>query len=176
MCKFTILFQKLIDRHIPAIVVRLLIFVYEDQQGFIMWNGVRSSSFSITNGTRQGSVLPPTLFSVYIDDLLKQLRNGCHIDGLWVEAAGYADDLVLLAPSRTTMQSMLYVCEQFARSHNLQFSTNPVPALSKSKCIYMCGSEDPVYAKSCLVRTYLGGSMEPILNMNYMKCVIWIWM
>ena len=56
----------------------------------------------ITNGTRQGSVLSPTLFSVYLDDLLQELRHlgvGCHVGGVWVGAAGYADDLILLAPS-----------------------------------------------------------------------------
>ena len=113
-----------------------------------MWDGIRSSSFRITNGTRQGSVLSPTLFSVYLDDLIKELRLlgfGCHVGGAWVGAAGYADDLILLAPSRTAMQRMLKVCEVYAESHNLQFSTNPIPSLSKTKCIFMCGYENPVY-------------------------------
>ena len=40
-----------------------------------MWNGTKSDYFNILNGTRQGSVLSPTLFSVYIDDLLQELRR-----------------------------------------------------------------------------------------------------
>ena len=85
MCKFSTLFQKLIDRKLPSIVIRMLICVYEEQRGFTVWNGVKSTYFHISNGTRQGSVLSPTLFSVYIDDLLKELRragNGCHIGGI----------------------------------------------------------------------------------------------
>ena len=91
------------------------------------WDGVRSSTFSITNGTRQGSVLSPCLFSVYLDDLLKELRHmglGCHMGGMWVGAAGYADDLILLAPSRTAMQHMLKACDKCAAEINLQFSTS----------------------------------------------------
>ena len=151
MCKFSTLFQKLIDRKMPSIVIRMLICVYVEQRGFTVWNGVKSTYFDISNRTRQGSVLSPTLFSVYIDDLLKELRragNGCHIGGIWVGAAGYADDLVLIAPSRSAMQSMLNICELYAQCHNLQYSTNPVPALSKSKCIFMCGSTDKVYPKA----------------------------
>ena len=124
-CKFSTLFQKLIDRDLPPIVVRLLAYVYEEQEGCVVWNGIRSSSFKITNGTRQGSVLSPTLFSVYLDDLLGELRLlglGCHMGGAWVGAAGYADDLILLAPSRTAMQRMLKVCEVYADEHNLQFT------------------------------------------------------
>ena len=99
-CVFSALFSKLIDRNLPPIVVRALVCVHEEQQGCASWSGTRSSTFSITNGTRQGSVLSPTLFSVYLDDLLKELRLlgvGCHMGGVWVGAAGYADDLILLA-------------------------------------------------------------------------------
>ena len=79
-------------------MIRLLAYVYEEQAGCVRWDDIRSSEFSITNGTRQGSVLSPTLFSVYLDDLLKELRHlglGCHVGGVWVGAAGYADDLIL---------------------------------------------------------------------------------
>ena len=34
---------------------------------------------------------------------------------------------------------MLKVCESYGKEHNLQFSTDPVPSKSKSKCLYMCG-------------------------------------
>ena len=51
----------------------------------------------------------------------------------------FADDLFLLAPSRTAAAMMLEVCEQYALQHNLMFSTDPNPAKSKSKCIYFTG-------------------------------------
>ena len=124
-CQFSSLFSKLMDRNLPPIVIRVLVYVYEEQEGCVKWSGVRSASFSITNGTRQGSVLSPTLFSVYLDELLKELRLlgvGCHMGGAWVGATGYADDLILLAPSRTAMKKMLRVCEIYADIYNLQFS------------------------------------------------------
>ena len=59
-----------------------------------------SPLFSVTNGVRQGGVLSPILFTVYLDDLLSSLKNGigCHWDGLFVGAAFYADDIAPLAP------------------------------------------------------------------------------
>ena len=142
MCEFLALFQKLRKRKVPSIVLRTLIFVYEQQSAWVRWGNAKSDCFSITNGTRQGSVLSPAFFSVYIDDLLVKLRQlgvGCHIGDMFFGAAGFADDLILLAPCRKAMEMMLELCENFAKDNNLQFSTDTNPAKSKSKCIYMCG-------------------------------------
>ena len=70
---------------------------------------------------------------------LRQLGLGCHLGGWWYGAACFADDLFLLAPSRTAANMMLETCEQYAEQHNLEFSTDPNPSKSKSKCIYFTG-------------------------------------
>ena len=141
-CLFDKLFDKLIDRNLPAIVIRTLVYVYEEQEGCVKLQDMKSATFRIINGTRQGSVLSPALFAVYLDGLLQQLRQlgvGCHIGGWWYGAACFADDLFLLAPSRTAAVMMLETCEQYALQHNLQFSTDPNPSKSKSKCLYFTG-------------------------------------
>ena len=51
-CQFSTLFTRLIDRGMPAIVVRVIIFVYEEQYAWVMWGGSRSSLFPMVNGTR----------------------------------------------------------------------------------------------------------------------------
>ena len=142
MCEFSTLFRKLKEKNLPSIVIRTLMFVYEQQTAWVKWGDSKSSCFGITNGTRQGSVLSPAFFAIYIDDLLKRLRLlgvGCHVGEKFLGAAGFADDIVLLAPSRGAMELMLATCEEFAAENNLKFSTDPDPKKSKTKCIYMCG-------------------------------------
>ena len=142
MVKFSTLFKKLAVVGVPPIIVRVLAFVYEEQFAWVKWGRSKSKQFSIVNGTRQGSVLSPSLFSLYMDELLGELRRlgvGCHISGVFFGAALYADDLVLISPSRNAMQKMLSVCERYAEDQNLVFSTDPNPELSKTKCLYMVG-------------------------------------
>ena len=179
-CVYSSLFTKLLEKEVPPIVIRVLVCVYEEQQGCVTWSGVRSSSFPIRNGTRQGSVLSPCLFSVYVDDLLKRLRHlglGCHMGGMWVGAAGYADDLILLAPSRTAMQQMLNVCFEYAAEFNLKFSTDPNPNLSKTKCLYMCGHMGQDYPLALNLgdhelpwvehASHLGHELHQMCNMDF---------
>ena len=45
------------------------------------------------------------------------------------------------------MSQMVKICEEFGLKNNLKFSTDPNPAKSKTKCLYMCGPKvrQPVY-------------------------------
>ena len=120
----------------PAIVVRVIIFVYEEQYAWVKWGGSRSSLFPMVNGTRQGSILSPALFALYVDELLVELRSlgiGCKVAGVYMGAVGFCDDLLLLAPTRDGMQVMLDTCQRFALKYNLKFSTDPNPVKSKTR-------------------------------------------
>ena len=75
------LFDKLLNRVVPLCLVRLLMFWFSNQDYIVKWNNLHSSSFKVTNGVRQGGILSPRLFAVYVDALSKRLKQsnvGCH--------------------------------------------------------------------------------------------------
>ena len=45
---------------------------------------------------------------------------GCDMCGLWVGAAGYADDLIFLAPSRSAMKKIIFFVKT-CNSPQIQF-------------------------------------------------------
>ena len=72
----------------------------------VRWNKSLSDPFYVSNGVRQGGVLSPVLFSVYLDGFLQKLADsgvGCHWGNLFAAAVCYADDIVLLAPSPSSL-------------------------------------------------------------------------
>ena len=81
----------------------------------------------MSNGVRQGSVISPHLFAVYLDGLLLELCNsgvGCYWGCSFAGGFSYADDVVLLAPSASALRIMLNICCTFSVAHKLEFNAN----------------------------------------------------
>jgi hypothetical protein len=79
----------------------------------VKWGTAVSFKFNVSNGVRQGGVLSPTLFTLYMDDLNERLNAtivGCHIADKCVNNLWYADDAALLSPSVRSMNTLLKVC------------------------------------------------------------------
>ena len=75
---------------------------------------------------RQGGVLSPISFSVYVEDLLQKLHAsnfGCSIAGLCLNSIMYADDLILLSLSVTELQHMVDLC--VCELNDVHLSVNP---------------------------------------------------
>jgi len=100
---------------------------------------VFSLHFTVSNGVKQGGVLSPVLFCVYIDSLLDSLAEsgvGCFIGRVFVGALVYTDNIVLLSHTAATgMRTLLHVCDVFAND----FSA--VSNAAKSKCLTVYGSK-----------------------------------
>ena len=138
MVRHGILFKKLIERKVPLIHLRLLLFMYISQKAVVKWKGLLSTPFSIFNGVKQGAVISAVFFCIYTDDMIKELKknqDGCWIDNHYLGIIAYADDIVLLAPSIDSLQKMIDTCSNYASRHNLKFSTNENVQKSKTKCM-----------------------------------------
>ena len=136
-----LLFMKLMERHTPTFIVKFLRNWYKEQDLYVKWNSSKSASFKTSNGVRQGSVLSPALFNVYVDDLItgsEQSGVGVRINGRFSGGIAYADDLSLLSTSREGMQRLLQICESFATDHCLKFNIQKSKSISfrKRRSIY----------------------------------------
>ena len=81
----------------------------------------------VSNGVRQGGVLSPYLFVVYLDDLSNELNNikaGCYIGEVLLNHLMFADDICVFCPSVRWLQRILDVCQTYAESHGIIFNCN----------------------------------------------------
>jgi hypothetical protein len=119
---YWVLFERLMKRNIPLILVRFLMVWFCSQEFFERWGNCLSDPFSACNGVRQGGILSPLFFNVYMDDLstiLNMSKVGCIMNGVKCNHLMYADDLVLLAPSARALQTLLKTCDLFAVDNDI---------------------------------------------------------
>ena len=134
------LYKKLLDRKAPLCFVLLLMNWYSKVHCAVRWNGFMGEWFPILCGVRQGGVLSPYLFSVYVNDLIFELRNsgsGAHIGKLLIGCVLYADDIVLMSPSCRGLQRLVRICEQYGLKWDIKF--NPC----KSQVVTFGGTNPP---------------------------------
>ena len=110
------LFLKLIARGVPKILLDLVIFWYSHLKCRVNWDNSYSEWFSVKAGVRQGGILSPDFYCLYVEDLvniLKAKNVGCHILSVFLAALIYADDMALLSPSVKGLCILLEACNDY---------------------------------------------------------------
>ena len=100
--------------------------MYTNQSLCVKWDTEISRKFSLQNSVKQGGILSPIMFTVYMDVLLnlKKAILGCHIGDLFIGALGYADDVVIIAPTIYSLKSMLHIYDDFGKEFHVKFNSN----------------------------------------------------
>ena len=104
------LFKLLQKKGLCPVIIRFLIKMYTCQKLRIKWGNELSPEIPVSNGVKQGGVLSPILFCIYIDKLLQRLKvsgYGCHIGDIFFGALGYTDDVTLLASRLSSLKCSL---------------------------------------------------------------------
>ena len=128
----SLLGKIMIQRGIPPDIIYLLLHYMRNQRARVLWNGEKGQYLYIDKGVRQGGILSPTLFKLYIDHILEEilkLNIGCKLGLLRVNIIAYADDIVLLANSKENLGILYELFKSKVQSMGLMINQN------KSKCM-----------------------------------------
>ena len=130
-----------------------------------------SKYFSTSNGVKQGGVLSPILFGIYIDELLSLLRNsgyGCKVGHLYCGAIGYADDVSFISPSLHALKMMCDISLAFASEFDIKFNPIKCQLLYYGKCKNVSLDFDGVVICASDKATHLGHIIGPNVSESVM--------
>ena len=92
-----LLFYKLLCMNIDGNVYDCIKSLYRNPVANVKLNSLNTDWFDITSGVRQGDSLSPTLFGLFINDLVQDLNNmnlGIPIGNDSISILLFADDIV----------------------------------------------------------------------------------
>ena len=144
-----------------------MIFWYQTQLVCIKWGKFTSDYFSFSNGVRQGGILSPKLFALYINNLTNKLidcKAGCYIDIQCINHVLYADDICLMAPTATAMQCMLDLCYNYGLDNDVLF--NPL----KSVCMLFKPKGYKLYSPNIMIGTEVLKYVDHIKYLGITLC------
>jgi len=127
-----ILFIKLMDRKLPIQLLNLFVLWFGISETCVRWGSCDSPFFKLIAGVRQGGVLSPYFFAIFVDDIVNKISDcniGCYVRHMCVSVFMYADDIILLCPFVDGLQRLLRVCERAIEEIDMKINA------SKTVCI-----------------------------------------
>ena len=110
---------------IPDVQWLFLYNWYANSFAHVRWEKELSNQFHITKGMKQGGILSPRLFNIFLNDLiiiLKSINSGVRIHDFHLNVLAYADDLNLVSTTATGLQQLINKCHEYAQTWRMRFN------------------------------------------------------
>ena len=124
------LFFKLYNIGINSKIWRVLRSAYNDVHSCVMYDGLISRWFNVQQSVRQGGVLSPWLYIIYINDLANELQSrniGAHISETFYGSPIQADDVAVTALTKSDLDQMMNVC--YTYTTKWRYRLNPIKSV-----------------------------------------------
>ena len=137
-----ILWKVLQEYNIRGVILRAIKSLYNQCGSCVRINGLKSKAFMVKAGLRQGCVLSPLLFTVFMDRISRRSQgNECiSIGNARVSNLLFADDVAKLASTRTDLQQALDRFNEECNAAGMKISTSKTQAMTISRTPHVSGN------------------------------------
>ena len=168
-----LMLSRLVEVGVRGKIYRAIQESYKVMLNAVRINGETGRWFDTSQGTKQGNVISPTIFSVYVNGLLKELKQskvGITVQGNMVTALAYVDDIVLMALTQAGLQTLLGIVERWCYKWRLSVNMDKTKVMHVRKKSVRETQYDFVYKGQKLdkvgVYCYMGFSVDSDLCMT----------
>jgi hypothetical protein len=120
-----ILWSTLLDTKLPKKIIYIIIKYYENSLAFVDANGEISTTFLTILGVKQGGVISPRLFSLYIWIVICEIDKsniGARLKKIVINVLLYADDIILVAFTKACLQKLLDIVGDIGSRREIKFN------------------------------------------------------
>jgi len=120
-----LLLHKLLKHGINGNLYNNIKSIYKETSCCIKVNDMLTEWFATNCGVLQGDTLSPTLFNIFVNDLISDVNSqnkGIHINDTSISMLLYADDIVLLSNSAEDLQCLLNTVYDWSFRNMIKFN------------------------------------------------------
>ena len=121
------LFYKLLNLNIDSNIIKIIRNMYSKTKQYLNFKHAVSEMFKTFKGVRQGCILSPKLFDLFINDIPTIFDSGCDpviIDTEILSCIMYADDLVLMSKTKRGLQNCINKLYKYSCKWKLEVNLN----------------------------------------------------
>ena len=111
--------------------------LYMNQEAFVRVNGELTEPGIIGRGVRQGCLMSPLLFSLYVEEMMKEamidLDEGVQVGGNWLKDVRFADDQGMVASTEQGLQLILDKLNESAKQYDMKINVKKTKVMKISK-------------------------------------------
>jgi hypothetical protein len=119
------LFKAVRSIGIEGSFLNILMNMYTNVRSKVHFQDIKTDFFSVDEGVKQGCVLSPIIFCIYINELAKMIKtknHGVSIFGTKIGCLFWADDVVLIGDSDNDLNQLLNTASEFSTKWKLSFN------------------------------------------------------
>ena len=134
------LFEKLRKEGIKGRFLEIVMSMYSKDKSAVKNNNKVTEAFPCYTGVKHGCMLSPTLFNLYLSDLLEFLNSPSSTDILLDDSERpkncllYADDLVIFSRSANGLQTLLNKLESYREKTELSVNLDKIKVMIFNNC------------------------------------------
>lgn len=137
------LWQIMRKRKINEKMVKNIESIYKHNKSYVRTRNMNSTTFTTKEGIRQGGALSPTLFIIFMDEIIKKCRRKIkqtfvgyrNMEQIYISECAYADDIVLVSNNERELQENMNIWNEILEEYGMR--------INKEKTKVMAVTEEP---------------------------------
>lgn len=137
------IWESLENRGVDTKLIRAIRSLYSNNKNYVISKNMRSTMFRTTGGLRQGGVMSPALFTVFMDDIIRRCNQECkslyvgyrNLEKVEIKECAFADDVAIMAGSEKDLQQSLSIWNEAMKNAGMKLnkSKTKVMAIANEK-------------------------------------------
>ena len=126
------IWESLTKRKIPENLIKAIQSLYGKNVSYVICKNMKSETFITKEGLRQGGVMSPVLFTIYMDDIIKECNTKIkklflgykNLQRVELSECAFADDIVIMANNENDLQTNVTAWNETLNEYGMKINND----------------------------------------------------